>query len=739
MGAYEYSISPSALHTNLVSYWRCETPTTATDDPGANDGALGANCTVVTGKIGNGYNFDGQNAARITIPDNASTQMYGKSFTWGAWVKITTYPASFAGFFGGESDAFTGGVTSDGHLRMARRDHSAAPQSLFTLSSNTWYYVTFRFNFATGAITYGRDNTFETYSCTQVFQANAATNLFGQSTPNIDKFQGLMDEGGLWSSLLSDALIDTLVNGPDGTGGEGYAYPFSTVAIPPIGGGGNGANVSINGAKKSILIGTRKFNYDLPGQSEVIPGDTIHYYWAEDFESATTSDVNSVAGMEGFFGEYRGDIHYSQMSIATVGGNKVLQANINSYYTNPTDCFSAIAITFPLGDTTSDAWVDGDIIVPTSFDPFGIGNDGSVSPSHKISIGVEGSNYGGLSFTDSLSKSGFGSWTHIVNTGDRNIGAASRGFNYIYSHGVWNYTAHTDFGWYGGYAVGDSGYLTMDTGKKLHFTLHYKVSRPGYHDGYFELFCRQDPADPNSKNRLVARTTGIESRSAAQGNDFGKMEEGVLSFFLGGESSTMLHGLPVYGSRQVNTAYFDNLVWYTYKPGAVNYRRDVLKTGTNTAGVFSNGPIAPIVIPPASSLRPARLLTNEDYTTPDTIFDVGNGKHYIYQPPSMSGYITKTVTAPAGKTLEYRFLTAEFGFPPDSPDQDAWVKAYSGIGTGKSLIVQYGRTSRAPWPALTNPGTGWHSINSRYGSFEIHEGTRGGETRGFAIEVRAVP
>jgi hypothetical protein len=731
--SYAFGISGSHLNDSLVAYWSCNTNTTANDTIGSLDGTLGTYATVVTGKIGKGYNFDGQNLSRITMTDASGLQMYNKSFTWGAWINITTLPADFAGLFGGEDDAFYGGITSTGHLKAGRNNHSEASQSTFTLTTGVWYYVTFRFSFSGNNFRYGRDNTFESQSYAYDFLTGAGTNIFGQRYTNIDKFQGVMDEVGLWSGYKSDALIDTLYNGVDGTGSEGYVYPWSTIAgtpPPPISGGG--AKVRINNVEQNVVLKNRKFNYLVSGATTVPPplADTIQYFWAEDFESATSADVNSLAGMEAFFGEYRGDIHYDLQSIESVSGNKMLRSEIKSYYEAPTDCFSSLAIFFPLGDTTSDAWCDADMIVPVDFDPFGIGNDGSVSPSHKISTGFEGTNNWGLTMTDSVNKSGWGSWAHLVNTGDRYAGGASRGFTYAYTQGIWNFTTHTDLGWYGGYAVGDSGYFTMDTGIKFHVTLHYRVGRPGYHEGYLEVF---------RNGTLAARLTGIKQRSVSQGNDFGKIENGALSFFLGGESSTMLHGLPVYGSRRHNTMYFDNLVWYTYRPGAVNYRRAVYKTGTNTGGVFTGGPTAPMISPPVSSLRPDLLLTDESYTTPDTIFDVGNGKHYIYMPPSMSGYITKTVTAPAGKTIEYRFLTAEFGFPPDYADQDAWVKAYVGIGSGKTGMIQYGRTSRPPWPALTAPGTGWHSVASRYATFEIHEGTRGGDTRGFAIEIRAVP
>lgn len=730
--AVSFGQSGSSLNDSLVSYWHCGTVTTANDTITTNDGTLGTYVTVVTGKIGNAYNFDGQNLSRITIPDVAGTQMYNKNFTWGAWIKINTLPVSFAGFFGGEDDAFVGGITSTGHLQAKRNNHSDATQSTFTLTTGTWYYVTFRYKLSTNTITYGVGTTFESYTNLSTIQSGAATNLFGQAYSNVDKFQGVIDEIGLWYGYKSNALVDTLLNGVDGTGGEGYAHPWSTTEStppPPI---GSGAQVLINERNQNIVLKNRRFNYIITGESTTPPvlGDTLLYFWAEDFESATTADVSSVSGMESFFGEYRGDVNYPNISIESVSGNKMMRTDISSYYESPTNCFSAIAIFFPLGDTTSDAWCDADMIVPVDFDPFGIGNDGSVSPSHKISVGFEGTNNWGLTMTDSTTLSGWGSWAHLVGTGDRYVGGDSRDLTYAYTQGIWDFDEGTDHEWYGGYSVGDSGYFRMDDGVKFHVTLHYRIGRPGYHEGYLEVF---------RNGTLAARLTGIKQRSVAQGEDFGKIENAALSFFLGGESSTMIGGLPVYGSRRHNTVYFDNLVWYTYKPGAFNYRRDVFKTGTNTDGVFTGGPPAPMIYPPSSSLRPDLLLTDEAYTTPDTIFDVGNGKHYIYMPPSMSGYVTKTVTAPAGKTIEYRFLTAEFGYPPDYADQDAWVKAYTGIGITKTDMIQYGRTSRSPWPALTAPGTGWHSVASRYATFEIHEGTRGGETRGFAIEIRAVP
>jgi hypothetical protein len=227
---------------------------TAIDIPGTNDGTVSAGVTLgnTPGKLGGNYaHFNGANDSRITMPDNTSTRVYQQIITIAVWIKVTSQPGSFGGIIGGASDGFNFGVTSNMKLRVGRTNYGDAPESSFTLALDTWYLASVRINpnLTTGNVTYGIGNTFSTVNYSVSFSQTAGSTILGQQYSNVLKFIGDMSQFCMWNTWLTDALIDTLFNGVDGAGGEGYAYPWST----HTGGGSGGSTIT----STVTTIGTR--------------------------------------------------------------------------------------------------------------------------------------------------------------------------------------------------------------------------------------------------------------------------------------------------------------------------------------------------------------------------------------------------------------------------------------------------------------------------------------------------
>jgi hypothetical protein len=228
---------------------------------------------------------------------------------------------------------------------------------------------------------------------------------------------------------------------------------------------------------------------------------------------------------------------------------------------------------------------------------------------------------------------------------------------------------------------------------------HLRTNTPGQFDGFLEVYW---------DGVLTTRYTGLEFRSSLYPAKHGKISEAVVSFFFNNSVSP-----------RTNLIYLDNFVVARYKPSAVNYNLNFRERGTVVSQLH----------PPVSELNPVSLLTDEVYTnSADTIFDIGNGKDYIYWPPyQYSGYVTKTINVYGSKC--FQFLKREWGYGNDGvTDKGYWVKVYSGVGSSKTLLYTFGRTS----DGYTDPGSTVYPINGPF-TVEIHTGFNSGNTFGTAI------
>jgi hypothetical protein len=228
-----------SLSTNLVSYWKLdEASGDAADSKGSNTLSNIGTMTYATGKINNGAVI--ATGKYLKILDAAQTGLdLSGDFTLGFWVKFNSLPGVegemyFINKYGGSSgtDSYllelynAGGTLELYGVTCADGSTPHAAEQSWTPSTATWYYVnmvytasahTVKFYINGSAISVAIDVTDTSiYNGTAPFVVGAYNN--GSNT-----LDGIMDEIGVWSRVLSETEIYTLYNS-----GRGLQYPFDS-------------------------------------------------------------------------------------------------------------------------------------------------------------------------------------------------------------------------------------------------------------------------------------------------------------------------------------------------------------------------------------------------------------------------------------------------------------------------------------------------------------------------------
>lgn len=240
-----------ALTDNIQAYWKLEETSGTRFDETANNNDLTDNNTVLygTGIIGNGADFELTNSETLSITDASQTGLdFTGAFSVSMWVKPESLSGTEAihglvgknlnsnrgwqlgiGMIGGQAYADATWYNSAGTRQIIQ-------WSLGTFSAGTMYHLVFAMNIGSTDI-----NTFDIYkngvaltrsgtvSVTDIgdhagdFVMGKATNT-GIYTSHT-YFDGIIDEVGIWSRVLSGTEITTLYNS-----GSGLQYPFTTTS-----------------------------------------------------------------------------------------------------------------------------------------------------------------------------------------------------------------------------------------------------------------------------------------------------------------------------------------------------------------------------------------------------------------------------------------------------------------------------------------------------------------------------
>jgi len=241
-----------ALTDSLVSYWKFdESSGNAADSHGSNTLTNVNTATYSAGKINNGTSLVRASTQHFTATDSASLDLSGDcSFSF--WIKIGTAPATNAQYAIFFKDANGTDTTRAYGLNYSDNAGTKGFQMYlfptgytypgywngrisYDLGTATWAHVvivvTIANSNATKAELYINGTSQGNFTLQDGTGAtsiqNVADSLYiGYSNGGFQgAFDGMFDEAGIWSRVLTGAEVTSLYNG-----GAGLAYPFSSPA-----------------------------------------------------------------------------------------------------------------------------------------------------------------------------------------------------------------------------------------------------------------------------------------------------------------------------------------------------------------------------------------------------------------------------------------------------------------------------------------------------------------------------
>ncbi|MCA9360084.1 LamG domain-containing protein [Candidatus Kaiserbacteria bacterium] len=230
-------LSHATLLTDLVSYWKLEEASGATrvDSHGSNDLTDSRTVPNDTGKFGNGALFVGANDDYLTISDASQTGLDATGdFSVSFWYKPTTL-----------SGGYIFSKWRHASHNQYRLDLSSTAFTLYTsdacsgysYSGKSWthsmtagvmaHYV-LTYNRTTGAVEMFKNGVSLGTGTVKsaIKNCSGAFVLASQDGAYTNTADGLLDEFGFWSKILSGAEISDLYNG-----GDGLPYDYVAPAV----------------------------------------------------------------------------------------------------------------------------------------------------------------------------------------------------------------------------------------------------------------------------------------------------------------------------------------------------------------------------------------------------------------------------------------------------------------------------------------------------------------------------
>lgn len=239
-----------ALTDNLLSYWKLEESSgTRNDEVGSNDLTDSASSVgSATGIVNNGAEFVRASNEFLGIahasqsPDLSISGASG-DITIASWVKLASKPATAMsvvakyGFANGNREYYLwwDNVTDRFLWRVfnsvATSDQLTA-SSFGAPSTSTWYFLVATVDNTANTISISvNDGTMDSTALTVTTHNGGAIfyiGAVGNASP-IDPWDGVIDEVGVWSRVLTASEITELYNS-----GAGLTYPFSSGSSTPL-------------------------------------------------------------------------------------------------------------------------------------------------------------------------------------------------------------------------------------------------------------------------------------------------------------------------------------------------------------------------------------------------------------------------------------------------------------------------------------------------------------------------
>lgn len=228
-----------ALTTNLVSYWKLdESSGNAADSVGSNTLTNTNTVTYSAGKINNGAKYVRTSSQYHSIT-NASQTGLGiiGDLSIGFWMKPTTITPPSTYFmlvdkFGNGSNLSYSVRQNNSNIYFSISSDGTTEHNVSgttgNLQANVWQYVVVTYTAASHLATFYYNGssvgTADTI-VTSIFNGTANFELANGVDNVTYLYDGMLDEVGVWSRVLSSSEVTQLYNG-----GSGLQYPFSTVS-----------------------------------------------------------------------------------------------------------------------------------------------------------------------------------------------------------------------------------------------------------------------------------------------------------------------------------------------------------------------------------------------------------------------------------------------------------------------------------------------------------------------------
>jgi len=214
---------------NIVSYYKLDgTSGDVVDSAGSNTGTNNGADRGATGKISNAFDFERTDNDTVDLTNFD----VGASFTISFWWKpesIVSYNFIITKWYdSGNQRAFQIGSNSDGDLFVQVSTNGSDSPAYFSspvFSAGNWYHVVLTYD-AVGEALEGWVNNSSVLEQTPsaIYQSSAKV-LIGNNQNYYENgwTDGIVDEVGIWSRVLTDTEIGELYNS-----GNGLTYPFTT-------------------------------------------------------------------------------------------------------------------------------------------------------------------------------------------------------------------------------------------------------------------------------------------------------------------------------------------------------------------------------------------------------------------------------------------------------------------------------------------------------------------------------
>lgn len=210
--AWDDIIAHPTLSNNIVSYWKLDG--NAADSVGSYNGIV-SGATLTTGKINQAYNFDGADDY-ISIGDVYNTIFVTNTFSISIWFKINNYN-DHNGYHGMLIQKwYTSSASNNAFILYCDGSWVTNTKStLFTVPSlNIWHHIVVTMDNGLAKIYLDGilDATDTGHDCNSTTRPLRIGNLWN----NHYDFDGIIDEVGIWSRVLTSQEITDLYNSGNG-------------------------------------------------------------------------------------------------------------------------------------------------------------------------------------------------------------------------------------------------------------------------------------------------------------------------------------------------------------------------------------------------------------------------------------------------------------------------------------------------------------------------------------------